>query len=68
MKKVLLCSIAGCLVLMSGCAPAPLTKADVDGKVVCNADQMDRIERAARRENKEIHWVHCPLATLRVVS
>lgn len=68
MKNVLLCSIAGVLVLLFGCAPAPLTKADVDGRIVCNYDRMDQIERAARRENKEIHWVHCPPATLRVVS
>ena len=55
------------LVLMAGCTPAPLTKADVDGRIVCNADQMDQVERSARRENKEIHWLHCPEAVLRAM-
>jgi len=68
MKSVILVSIVVGLAALSGCAPAPLTKADVDGLVVCNADRMDRIEREARREHKEVHWVHCPQATLRVVS
>lgn len=49
----------------AGCAPQPLTKADVDGKIVCNVDRMDQVERAARRANAEVHWVNCPQATLR---
>jgi hypothetical protein len=52
---------------LAGCAPAPLTKADVDGRVICNADQMDQVERAARRDRKELHWVNCPQVTLRAV-
>ena len=51
----------------AGCAPAPLTKADVDGRIVCNVDQMDKVERAARRENKEVHWLQCPQAVLRTM-
>ena len=58
--------IAG-VALMAGCAPAPLTKADVDGRIVCNVDQMDQVERAARREAKQVVWVHCPQAILRAV-
>ena len=53
---------------VAACAPVQLAKADVDGRIVCNADRMDQVERAARRENREVHWVHCPLATLRVGS
>jgi hypothetical protein len=53
---------------VAACAPVQLAKADVDGRVVCNADRMDQVERAARRENREVHWVNCPLATLRVAS
>lgn len=68
MNTVMLISIVAVAAGVSACAPAPLTKADVDGKVVCNSDRMDQIERAARRENKDVHWVHCPQATLRVVS
>ena len=51
----------------AGCAPAPLTKADVDGRIACNADRMDEVERAARRENKEVHWLRCPPAILRAM-
>jgi hypothetical protein len=29
---------------------------------------MDAVERAARREHKDVIWLHCPRATLRVVS
>ncbi|MEO9136416.1 MAG: hypothetical protein ABI316_07410 [Casimicrobiaceae bacterium] len=68
MTNVILLSIIAVAASLSACAPAPLTKADVDGLVVCNSDWMDHIEREARRENKELHWVHCPQATLRVVS
>jgi hypothetical protein len=53
---------------LDACAPAPLTKADVDGKIVCNADRMAQVERDARREHKDVHWVNCPQATLRVAS
>jgi hypothetical protein len=68
MKTLLPLFVAGIVVLASGCASAPLTKADIDGRVVCNVDRMDQVERAARRTFAEIHWVNCPRATLRVVS
>ena len=58
-------TVAGCL---GACAPAPLTKSDVDGKVVCNSDRMAEVERAARREHKDVYWMKCPQATLRVAS
>ena len=48
---------------LAGCAPAPLTTADVDGSVVCNADYMDQVERAARTRWRELHWVNCPQVT-----
>ena len=53
---------------VAACAPVQLARSDVDGRIVCNAERMDQVERAARRENREVHWVNCPLATLRVVS
>jgi len=28
---------------------------------------MDQVERSARRENKEVHWLHCPQAVLRAM-
>jgi hypothetical protein len=67
MRSLLLLSIAAVTIVASGCAPAPLTKADVDGRVVCNVDRMDQVERAARRAFKEVHWVHCPQAVLRAM-
>jgi len=67
MKTLLtVAGIAG-LALMAGCAPAPWTKADVDGRIVCNVDQMDQVERAARREARQVVWVNCPQAILRAV-
>lgn len=69
MKTLLALSIACVATALCGCAPVQYTKADVDGRIVCNTDRMDQVERAARRENmKEIHWLNCPLATLRVAS
>ena len=68
MRSLLALSIAFVAAGVCGCAPVQYTKADLDGRVVCDVDKMDQIERAARREMKEIHWRNCPLATLRVVS
>ena len=68
MKSLIALSLIAVAGALAGCAPAPLTKADVDGRIVCNTDEMARVERAARRGNREVHWVNCPLATLRVVS
>lgn len=68
MKTALALSAIGVAGLLSACASMQYTKADLDGRVVCDTARMEQIERAARRENKEVHWVSCPLATLRVVS
>jgi hypothetical protein len=59
---VLVVAAAG---MMGGCAPQPLTKADVDGRVVCNADYMYAVEQKARREGMQLQWVNCPQAVLR---
>jgi hypothetical protein len=68
MKTLLTVAGLAGLALLAGCATAPLTKADVDGRIVCNSDQMDQVERAARREgNKQVVWVSCPQAVLRPV-
>jgi hypothetical protein len=68
MRTLLLLSTLGCAAMLSACAPAPLKKADVDGRIVCNYDRMDQVERMARRENRQVVWVNCPQATLRVAS
>ena len=67
MNRMLLSSMGCAAILASGCAPAPLTRADVDGRVVCDVDKMDRIEHSARRGFKDVHWVNCPKAVLRAM-
>jgi hypothetical protein len=53
--------------LMAGCAPQPLTKAEVDGKIVCNSDKMYDVEQHARHQGFQVQWVNCPQAVLRAV-
>jgi hypothetical protein len=66
MNNVLfLAGIAG--LLLAGCTPAPLTRADYDGLVVCHPDVLDQVERAARRTFAQVYWHNCPKATLRVI-
>lgn len=67
MKPILTASLVLAAAWLAGCAPQPLTKADVDGKVVCNADRMAEVETKARRDHFDVHWVNCPRATLRAV-
>jgi hypothetical protein len=67
MRILLRTTVAVATIVLAGCAPAPMTKADVDGRIVCNTDRMDQVERSARRENKEVHWLHCPQAVLRAM-
>ena len=63
-KLVILAALLGVLSL-AGCAQAPLTKADVDGRIICNFEYMDQVERQARRLFAQIQWVNCPTITLR---
>ena len=65
MKSLVAAGFAG-LVLMTGCAPVTYTKANVDGRVVCNTDTMDDVERRAKKSFASVHWVNCPRMTLRV--
>ena len=67
MTRVVLTTMTVATIALAGCALEPMTKADVDGRIVCNTDQMDQVERSARRENKEVHWLHCPQAVLRAM-
>jgi hypothetical protein len=63
--------IAGMVIVaagfMAGCAPQPLTKAEVDGRIVCNSDRMYAVEQQARRLGMQVQWVNCPQAVLRAV-
>jgi len=65
MKTLLLLGVIASAFGLAGCAPQPLTRADVDGRIVCNVDRMDALEREARVHNAELRWVNCPTATLR---
>ena len=67
MNKPLPILLMVAVALVAGCATAPLTKAEVDGRIVCDSAQMDQVERAARRNFTELHWVNCPTARLRVI-
>lgn len=62
----LLATLVAALAL-GACAPVEYRKADLDGKVICDADRMDRIERDARRAGVLVQWVQCPTITLRVI-
>lgn len=66
MNRLPLAGLAA-LLLLAGCAPIQYTKADVDGRIVCDADKMDQVERVARRQFASVHWVNCPKVTLRVI-
>ena len=68
MKTLLPLSAVGVVLVLCGCASAPLTKAEIDGRSVCNVDRMDQVERDLRRSFAEVHWINCPRARLRVVS
>lgn len=54
-------------VLLAGCMPGPLTRADYDGLVICHPDVLDQVERQARRSFAQVYWYNCPKATLRVL-
>ena len=67
MTKVILAGLAG--MLLAGCAPTMYSKAELDGRIVCDADAMERIEQKARRAAfGQVIWVNCPTGRLRVVS
>jgi len=65
MKMLFLPAACASAAMLSACAPAPLTKADVDGRIVCNVDKMDQVEREAARNHRQVIWVNCPQAVLR---
>ena len=66
MKRLIYVGLAG--LVLAGCAPVTYTKADLDGKVVCHAEQMDQVERQVRKSFATVMWYNCPRAVLRVVG
>ena len=53
-------------VVLAGCAGAPPTRADLDGRVVCDAERMASVEARAQRDGVGLRWVNCPRVMLRV--
>jgi uncharacterized protein YceK len=50
-------------VVLGGCSSLPMQKAqnDTDTRVVCDAAQMEAVDRSARALRTEVVWVNCPL-------
>jgi outer membrane murein-binding lipoprotein Lpp len=67
MTKLLAAAALAAVALVAGCASQPLSKAEVDGQIVCDTQQMDQVEGAARRKFATIHWLNCPTGVLRVI-
>ena len=67
MKVLLATSIVIAWALLGACATPQYTAEDLDGRIVCDEPHMRAIEQQAHRRNTDVHWVHCPTATLRVV-
>jgi hypothetical protein len=67
MRGLLAVAAVAALAVVAGCATQPLTRAQVDGQIVCDYEQMDQVERAARRRAAQIKWVNCPTGVLRVI-
>ncbi|MEO6748144.1 MAG: hypothetical protein ABI294_00980 [Casimicrobiaceae bacterium] len=68
MQTLIVSACALLLLCIASCATAPLTRAQVDGRIVCNKDYMDQVERNARRQMTDLRWVNCPTVQLHVVN
>ena len=68
MQTLIVSACALSLLCIAGCATAPLTRAQLDGKIVCNKDYMDQVERNAHRQLADVRWVNCPTVQLHVVD
>jgi hypothetical protein len=49
--------------LMAGCAPIDYQKADIDGRITCNAEPMDQVERRARARRRGCEMGQLPART-----
>lgn len=65
MRIVALAGIA--TLLLGGCAPTPLTRADVDGAGACDPDVIGQVERQARRTFTQVYWHNCPKPKQRAI-
>ena len=46
--------------LLGGCATVPHTEARLDSYAVCDAEQIAKVEREAKRRGSAISWMRCP--------
>ena len=67
MKALLATGLVAACAVAGGCASPQYTAEDLDGRIVCDEPHMIAVEREAQRRNTQVHWVHCPTGTLRVV-
>jgi hypothetical protein len=65
MKALAAPALLSMLCAVSGCSSAALTRAEVDARLACDVVTMDRIDREARRDFKEVRWLRCPQAVRR---
>lgn len=47
--------------VLGGCSSLPMQKAQNEARVVCDAAQMEAVDRIARAQRTEVVWVNCPL-------
>ncbi|HEY7945538.1 MAG: hypothetical protein ACHP7M_02650 [Burkholderiales bacterium] len=47
-------------VVLGGCSSLPMQKAENSQRVVCDSAQMEAVDRIARAQRTEVHWVNCP--------
>ncbi|MGH8714521.1 MAG: hypothetical protein ACREYB_10995 [Casimicrobiaceae bacterium] len=47
-------------VVLGGCSSLPMQQAENNRGVVCDAAQMEAVDRIARAQRTEVHWVNCP--------
>ena len=49
------------VLVLGGCSSLPMQKAENESRVVCDSVQMETVDRIARAQRTEVHWVNCPL-------
>jgi hypothetical protein len=61
MKRYATSSLVLCLAATLGaCSSIPEQRADYAGARSCDYEQMARLEKMAKQERAELHWVNCP--------
>jgi hypothetical protein len=61
-------SIVAVAGVLAACAPAPVSQAGADERAGCDDARVAQVERAARRDHKDVYWLKCPQAPRRGAS